>query len=216
MEVPIFVTTHALRRYREHHPGAAEGDVRYAVCTATEVDYQTVMPLCGRSSEHGGVYLLTADRKGIFVKEGSGTLVTYLRLGLQQQEFCHKFWPTGEPVSDPTPVTPIKPVFKELDESLPEMNVTPTVKGGPRAAFKIWAGKELWGLENCQFAQLKWVGVEAPQERLDIIGFMLEVPADEVTYGKMVWRVEDVEYILEGRCGFLVTKKQLDAPNKPL
>jgi len=95
------VTTHALDRYREHHPEAEEGDLLAAITAigTVSLDPALARTMCGRPTDHDrwkkdeDSYVLAADRCGIFVVVHGHTVITYLRFEQQQEDFAHKHWP---------------------------------------------------------------------------------------------------------------------------
>lgn len=96
----LHITDHAITRHAEHHPGAFERDVRIAVVDGVLLPAHMARPLMGRgpASEFAtGHYVLSADRRGIFVLVNDGGIVlraiTYVRLGDQAHALCLREWP---------------------------------------------------------------------------------------------------------------------------
>ena len=97
----LHVSHHALEKFQEHHPEAGSWDevrthVRYGVTIESEL---VTVALCRKTAREGSTYVLSPDRRGIFViadkGNGSYVLVTYLRLGIRHQEWAKNSWPTG-------------------------------------------------------------------------------------------------------------------------
>jgi len=97
-----YVTYHAQERFREHHPGATWDDVRNYIRFGTRVDGRVLCEMLGRRyARREDVYVLSPDRKGVFVLTPKGdprnkqmTVVTYLRQ-VHHQGPCQEHWPTA-------------------------------------------------------------------------------------------------------------------------
>ena len=95
------ITNHAQERFQLHHPDAVTWDeikthVRFGVQISGDVLAQA---LCWRQVRPGSRYVLSPDRRGVFViadnPDGSVVLVTYLRLGIKHYEWALREWPLG-------------------------------------------------------------------------------------------------------------------------
>jgi hypothetical protein len=95
------VTKHATERFRIHHPDAVSWDeIKTHVRFGTEVSGDVLaQALCWKQARRGTRYVLSPDRRGVFVisnnADGSVVLVTYLRLGLRHYEWALNEWPLG-------------------------------------------------------------------------------------------------------------------------
>jgi hypothetical protein len=107
----VLPSPHALKRYRQHHPGATRGDMQLAVGTGIPVEPDTAHALCGRPAEQRldtGSFVLAPDRRGLFVLVPFGPrgrlVITYLRFGPAQEDFAVRSWPArSEPTVAPIP-----------------------------------------------------------------------------------------------------------------
>ena len=93
------VTFHALARYREHFPDADEAAVRDDLAFATRIAPEVARSLVGRrtpvKSATPSVYLLSAERRGVFVVsrgESATTVITYLPCGDAEAQFARAHW----------------------------------------------------------------------------------------------------------------------------
>ena len=95
------VTSHALDRFREHHPEARayEGAESYEASVEVPVGVVEAM-LARHPGTSTGTYFLTKDHRGILVVE-NGAILTYLRLGNAQREFAEIHWGDDEPTVPP-------------------------------------------------------------------------------------------------------------------
>lgn len=83
-----YVTTHALERYRLHHPDAKVPDARFAVNQGTPLDPDFIQRLTCRGMDwKGSRYISSPDGRGVFVLDREyTTVITYLRLNSAQQK----------------------------------------------------------------------------------------------------------------------------------
>lgn len=102
----VFVTTHTLKRYRKHHPGAQIWHCHNAISNGIRVHTPTALTMVGRASWRPttSIYILSPDRRGFFVLEEWAkdrpskfqyTSITYLRFGTAQHKFALENWPLG-------------------------------------------------------------------------------------------------------------------------
>lgn len=97
----IYVTRHAVDRYRLHHPGADWRDVLDGWDRGTDLEPETASALAGRAwSRRGSWYRLTSNRRGLLVvtrscrRDGAPFILkTYLRFLESQQRFAETHWP---------------------------------------------------------------------------------------------------------------------------
>lgn len=82
----MFMSFHALSRFREHHPDATEADLVDAIQRGEAIDGDLVQALCGRSGPASAEdeFVLASDARGVFVIV-DGQVRTYLRLGTVAQ-----------------------------------------------------------------------------------------------------------------------------------
>lgn len=96
------VTNHALIRFQERFPECSRRDMVELYQNGIDVDPQLIGTLTfsrRRAETDGNKYVLAPDFSGIFV-ESDGVIVTFLRLGIYQQDVCQKLWgvpPPGKP-----------------------------------------------------------------------------------------------------------------------
>lgn len=112
----VIVSTHALERYKLHHPRAGWSTVRKAFQTGVPIDPWTGRHLRGpdyMEEDTSGDYIVAPDRRGVFIyvnepaADDPGTLisfiVTYLRFQQQQETFAWKSWPPRANSKDKLP-----------------------------------------------------------------------------------------------------------------
>ena len=125
----IIVSLHAEVRWLELYPNCrdvryVEREITWAVREQPHVSPGVVQALAARKkADDGSTYVATPDRAGIIVGVKSGsrfTVVTVLRLGLQQVQWMRENYPieqedVAEPVPPPAPPKPddlVEPHFK--------------------------------------------------------------------------------------------------------
>jgi hypothetical protein len=91
----LVVTEHALDRFGLHNPGANARDVEQAVLQGEPISTDMAKTLLGRRRISNDSYLLSPDRRGLFVLAQRQQLkvITYIRFGLLQEQFVLKHWP---------------------------------------------------------------------------------------------------------------------------
>ncbi len=109
----MYVSQHALQRYRIHHPAADADAALLAVNAGEPLARELAAQLLGRHTPGGERtehFVLVPDRKGVFVVslDRPPSLVTYLRFGPAQEALALRLWPrpetAGPTVADPPPM----------------------------------------------------------------------------------------------------------------
>jgi len=106
------VGRHAIQRFQIHHPEATPLALLAARHVATELSPDLVMVLLGRrgNRSQNTRYWLTHDFLGIICEHiYDHVIVTYLRLGLQQRDFCRKHFGPKKATPKPEAPSPPKP-----------------------------------------------------------------------------------------------------------
>jgi hypothetical protein len=102
------VSSHALDRYREHHPDSTYNSLSHACNVGPEVSKELVWTLTGRratvrNNDRTDFFKCAPDGRGIFVlvpmKEDDTVMIrTYLRTGIEQTNFLRRSLLNLEPV----------------------------------------------------------------------------------------------------------------------
>jgi len=80
-DLQLSVTDHALGRYGIHHPDAGRPEVRQAIGGGLPINTERVRAILNRPyTQKTDHYVLSPDRRGVFVIAHDTIVVTYLRL----------------------------------------------------------------------------------------------------------------------------------------
>lgn len=82
-------------RFREAHANADFDALLASLNQSEDMPAQIATTLLQRRPDRSGIpsrFLLSPEREGLFVV-ANGAVVTFLRLGLAQQEFCRRVYP---------------------------------------------------------------------------------------------------------------------------
>ena len=92
--INTFICGHALERYREHHPNATWADMKKALALGLPASTARVRDFIGWGwSDPDDVYVVSPDRRGVFVLARGNHVVTYLRLNTEAAQACAERWP---------------------------------------------------------------------------------------------------------------------------
>lgn len=99
----LVVTSHALERFREHVPDAERADLLLYISHGAPESTDLVQALTGRTvRKTTDRYVVSPNRRGIFVINDCGTVVTYLRMGDTQQNILKPTVTPTVPTVTPT------------------------------------------------------------------------------------------------------------------
>lgn len=99
----ISVSRHAVHRYADHNRTADESSVLSAILAGDVVDLPLALALAGRrpeSADDGDVFVVSSCRRGMFVINKQGRVVTYLRLSSLAAEVMKDERPSGHAVDE--------------------------------------------------------------------------------------------------------------------
>ena len=132
------VSAHCLERFQIHHPDATKIEVVEYYAGSVGVATPLALTLLGRlpNKATNTRFFLSPDRNGMFALDGH-TLVTYLRFGPKQVEFCRRHWPIADVPKSVSQALPVKKLLRhpEIDLVTRHVKVTDSLreKMGSRA-----------------------------------------------------------------------------------
>jgi len=93
----IYVTGHALERYREHFPGASSDDVLDSLSAARRIETDEAMIIIAKPGKerNRAIFFVEKEYNGMFIistdEEEPWPVASYLRFSDTRQKFARKF-----------------------------------------------------------------------------------------------------------------------------